>query len=143
MRKYLSVGMIIGMLALGGTTFTASAKGSNSTEPSNNFMLSLLSKDIQEAVSNYYKEENVSVGNPNSIFIKYGHDDNRGMVEILQSEKGHELASSYVVKVKITPQKKGMLGRDTITLGVEPENQTKGININMLDYKHTAVSKNN
>jgi hypothetical protein len=139
--KYLSVGMFIGMLAFGSTTFTASAEGTNSTEASNYFMLSLLSKDIQEAVSNYYKEENVSVGNPDSIFIKYGHDDNRGVVEVLQSEKGHELASSYVVKVKITPQKKGMLGRDTITFGVEPENQTKGIKINMLDYKHTAFSK--
>jgi hypothetical protein len=35
-----------------------------------------------------------------------------------------------------------MLGRDTITFGVEPENQqTKGIEINMLEYKHTAVAK--
>jgi hypothetical protein len=141
MRKYLSVGMMIGMLALGSTTFTASAKGSNSKEPSNNFMLSLLSEDIQEAVSYYYKEENVSVGSPDSIFIKYGHDDKKGVVEVLQSEKGHELPNSYVVKVKITPQKKGMLGRDTITFGVEPENQTKGIEVNMLDYKHTAVLK--
>lgn len=143
MRKFLGVGLMIGILALGSTTFTVSAKGSESKEPSNNFMLSLLSEDIQEAVSNYYKEENVSVGSPDSIFIKYGHDDNRGVVEVLQSEKGHELPNSYVVKVKITPQKKGMLGRDTITFGVEPEIQTKGIEVNMLDYQHTAVLKNN
>ncbi|MGJ7910465.1 DUF3888 domain-containing protein [Neobacillus sp. LXY-1] len=142
MKKYLCVGLIVGMLALGNSTFTANAKGSKGKEPSNNFMLSLLSKDIQLAVSNYYKEENVSVGSPDSIFIKYGHDDNKGVVEIFQSEKGHELPNSYVVKVNITPQKKGMLGRDTITFGIEPENQQdKGIEINMLDYKHIAISK--
>jgi len=142
MKKYLSIGLMLGILALGNSTSTVNAKGFNCNEPSNNFMLSLLSQDIQRAASKYYKTENVSVGNPDSIFIKYGHDNNKGAVEVLQSEKGHELTNSYVVKINITPQKKDMLGRDTITFGVEPESQqTKGIEINMLEYKHTAIAK--
>ncbi|MGP7815711.1 hypothetical protein [Niallia sp. 01092] len=81
--------------------------------------------------------------NSDSIFIKYGHDSKDiPVIEMVQSGKGHELPNSYVVKINVTPQKKGILGRDTITFGVEPNKNEKGnIEIRMLDYKHTAGSE--
>jgi hypothetical protein len=111
-------------------------------QANDHFMLSILSNEIQKAVANYYKEEQVSVGSPDSIFIKYGHDNHDDVVKLLQSEKGHELENSFVVKINVTPQRHGMLGRDTITFGVEPENKQGDIKINMLEYKHTALKNN-
>jgi hypothetical protein len=109
----------------------------NQVQVSDHFMLSLLSDEIRKSVANYYKEEKVSVGSPESIFIKYGHDDNKGLVEVFQSKKGHQLKNSFVVKVNVTPQKHGMLGRDTITFGVEPNNPKGNIEVKMLAYNPT------
>ncbi|WP_312755716.1 DUF3888 domain-containing protein [Rummeliibacillus suwonensis] len=138
-KLLLTVGLVVGSIATGGYSFAAKSQDSNnlnsSKQATDYFMLSLLSDKVNEAVSNYYKE-NVSIGNPDSIFIKYGQYTNISPVQVFISEKGNRLKNSFVVKVNVMPQKNGILGKDTITFGVE----TKGdIQIRMLDYKHTAL----
>ncbi|MBO2536471.1 DUF3888 domain-containing protein [Rummeliibacillus suwonensis] len=139
-KLLLTVGLVVGSIATtGGYSFAAKSQDSNnlnsSKQATDYFMLSLLSDKVNEAVSNYYKEK-VSIGNPDSIFIKYGQYTNISPVQVFISEKGNRLKNSFVVKVNVMPQKNGILGKDTITFGVE----TKGdIQIRMLDYKHTAL----
>ncbi|WP_445505935.1 DUF3888 domain-containing protein [Niallia sp. 03190] len=118
-------------------------KAKKSNEATDYFLLSLFSNEIRHSVAEHYKTDNVSFGSSDSIFIKYGHDSKDiPVVEMVQSGKGHELPNSYLVKINVTPQKKGILGRDTITFGVEPNKNEKGnIEIRMLDYKHTAPSE--
>jgi hypothetical protein len=138
MKKLLGIVLVIGLLTIGSHNSTVNAKDLNDEQASDHFLLSLLSDEIQKAVADYYKDEvgrGAHNGVPTSIFIKYGHDNKKHAVEVFQSEKGHELESSFVVKVNITPQKKGELGRDTITFGIEPDK----ISIKTLDYKHSPI----
>jgi hypothetical protein len=143
MKKLLCVGLVIGLLTVGGYTFTVHAQNSNDEQVSDYLILSILRDEMQKAVADYYQND-VGIGadgdTQTSIFIKYEHDNNKDLVEVLQSEKGHELEYSYVVRVNITPQKNGDLGRDTITFGIETEPE---LSVKMLNYKHSPIEQSN
>lgn len=130
---------IIAVLVIG-SSVTVQAQNSNkqdikdSQQVQDNFMTSLFEKEIKKSVSNYYKNK---VKNSDSVQITYqwSKDD---VVEVMQTEKGHVLENSYVIKFTIETYNNGKLGTDTITFGVEPLNQKGKTEVNMLKYDHKA-----
>ncbi|MGG3642016.1 DUF3888 domain-containing protein [Bacillus gobiensis] len=109
------------------------------------FMLELFSDEIRDAVANFYNEE---VGTSDSILIMYNWNaKDYEVVEIDQTEKGHILENSYVVKFTVVPQKNKILGTDSITFGVEPSNynprnkKEDNLVIKMLRYEHKDPPK--
>lgn len=95
------------------------------------FMLELFGDEIRNAVTKQYNDD--------SIFVSYDWwNKDYDVVEIDQSEKGHKLENSYVVKFTVKP---GNKGTDTITFGVEPPRNNEKLEINLLRYEHKAPLK--
>ena len=131
MKKILSFIFAICLFSLSGFSTNAAEVKNTPNQAADHLILSVLGNEINRAVASYYKQED-----PNSFFIKYGHGNSKDFVNVIQSEKGNELDYNYVVKVNITPQKKGALGKDTISFGIDQSNQSGNMKIKLLDYKH-------
>ncbi|MDE5055222.1 DUF3888 domain-containing protein [Niallia taxi] len=131
MKKILSIIFAIGLFSLSGFSTNAAEVRNTPNQAADHLILSVLGDEISKAVASYYKQDD-----PNSLFIVYGHGNSKDFVNVLQSEKGHELDTNYVVKVDITPQKKGILGKDTISFGIDQSSQSGNMKIKLLDYQH-------
>lgn len=109
----------------------------DSQQVEDQFMVSVFEKDIQKAVSNYYKENS---GTSESIMVMYNWNKDN-VVKILQSEKGQVLETPYVVQFVVNPYASGKLGSDTLTFGVIPKNQQGQLEVNLLEYNHKDPEK--
>ncbi|MBP3038699.1 DUF3888 domain-containing protein [Bacillaceae bacterium Marseille-Q3522] len=136
--KRLSI--LFSLLALFSITMTslvsANEKKSDNDVVKDSFLVSLFRDEIRKSVANYYKDE-VATADPDSIQIMYHWwKKDYNVVEVLQTENGHVLENTYVIKFTIVPQKKDPLGIDTIIFGVEPDNGKGELEVNMLKYEH-------
>jgi Protein of unknown function (DUF3888) len=109
------------------------------------FILDQFGDEMSQAVKDFYKKD--------SVRIQYRwHNKNYDVVEIDQSEKGHELGHPYVIKLTVDTyegNKMKKLGTDTITFGVSPLQFNKEFNeknlaaskVELLNYSHSEPSK--
>lgn len=108
------------------------------------FLLLQFNDEIKQAIKEYYKKDSIRVQ-------YYWWDKDYDVVEIDQSEKGHELSHPYVIKFTVLTydgNKSGQLGQDSITFGVSPLLFNKemdgrniaGSKVELLDYKHVKPS---
>lgn len=109
----------------------------DSQQVEDQFMVSVFEKDIQKAVSNYYKKNGT---NSESISIMYNWKKDN-VVKVLQSEKGQVLETPYVIQFMIETYNNGKLGSDTLTFGVVPKNQQGQLEVNLLKYNHKDPKK--
>lgn len=109
----------------------------DSQQVEDQFMVSVFEKDIQKAVSDYYKKNST---NSDSIRIMYNWNKDN-VVKILQSEKGQVLETPYVVQFVVNPYDNEKLGSDTLTFGVIPKNQQGQVEVNLLKYNHKDPEK--
>ncbi|MEH7748610.1 DUF3888 domain-containing protein [Neobacillus drentensis] len=100
------------------------------------FMLSAFHNQIDKAVSDFYKND--------SVTVTYLHPSQKNLVQVFQSEKGYDLGYPYVVKITVNSSDgTKRLGTDTITFGTSLplENQDENvaaITTKVIDFKHTA-----
>jgi opacity protein-like surface antigen len=100
------------------------------------FMLSAFQNQIDKALSDYYKND--------SITVTYLHPSQKDFVQVFQSEKGNDLGYPYVVKVTVNSSEGAKrLGTDTITFGISTSLENQDVNVTaittkVIDFKHTA-----
>ncbi|NQD65722.1 DUF3888 domain-containing protein [Bacillus haikouensis] len=106
----------------------------DSDQAADYFMLSAFQNQIDKAVSDYYKND--------SVTVTYSHPSQKNLVQVFQSEKGYDLGYPYVVKITVhSSDGTKRLGTDTITFGTSTplENQDENvaaITTKMIDFKH-------
>ncbi|MFD2046470.1 hypothetical protein ACFSTA_19180 [Ornithinibacillus salinisoli] len=147
--KKLSVLPFLFIFTLSVTFSSVSAEKTNNHDSTgkeqifDHYLLSEFNNEISKAVEDFYQEE--------SIMIQFDWWDKKyDVVEIDQSEKGHELDYKYngkkqqfnfVIEFTVLPYTDKLLGTDTITFGVQQdenlENQAK-----LLNYEHRKPTKN-
>lgn len=121
-----------------GSSMTVQAQNTKLSAPESQqvedqFMVSMFEKDIQKAVSNYYKKN----GKSESITLMYNWNKDN-VVNVLQSEKGHVLKAPYEIQFIVDSYSNGKLGTETVTFGVIPENQQGQLEVKLVSYKHKA-----
>lgn len=123
---------IFALLLLGTNIDSADAKTANKLD---NLILSLMNEPIEKAVTAYYKDDTARVQ-------YYGAKGNN-VIDVDQSEKGHNLKAFHVVKVHIRAENNHkILGNDTLTFGVTPTAAPNlGTKIELLSYDHNANDK--
>lgn len=100
------------------------------------FMLSAFQNQIDKALSDFYKND--------SVTVTYLHPSQKDLVQVFQSEKGNDLGYPYVVKVTVNSSKgTKRLGTDTITFGTSIPLENQDVNVTaittkVIDFKHTA-----
>ncbi|KSU63672.1 hypothetical protein AS034_05340 [[Bacillus] enclensis] len=100
------------------------------------FILSAFQNQIGKAVSDYYKND--------SVTVTYLHPSQKDLVQVFQSEKGTDLGYPYVVKVTVNSSDgTKRLGTDTITFGTSTPLENKDVNVaaittKVIDFKHNA-----
>ena len=112
-----------------------------------NFFLKLYQDEISTAVKGYYNDDSIRIGYD-------WWDKNYDVVELLQSEKGREYTSSYLLKFTVLTysayvpkEKTKYLGIDTITFGVEPILNNKELNpkgqpvVKFINFQHNNPPK--
>lgn len=107
----------------------------DSDQVSDYFMLSLYRNQIDKALSDFYKND--------SVTVTYLHPSQKKLVQVFQSEKGYNLGYPYVVKITVNSSLGAKrLGTDTITFGTSFPlgNQNKdveAISTKVIDFEHT------
>lgn len=92
-------------------------------------ILSLMNKEIGNAVANYYKDD--------SARVQYHWTKDYDVVELDQTEKGHTLKALFEVKIHIKVENNNnVLGVDTLTFGITPKPIGEESKIELLNYKH-------
>jgi hypothetical protein len=110
-------------------------------QASDQLYLALFESRIREAIANYYKDD--------SIHWQYSWwAKDYDVVEVDQSEKGHELAKPFVIKFTVLTYKDSRaLGTDAITFGVtpgdslSPNEKHHNTKIKLLDFQHQNPKK--
>jgi hypothetical protein len=103
------------------------------------FMLSAFQNQIDKALSDYYKND--------SVTVTYLHPSQKDLVQVFQSEKGNDLGYPYVVKVTVNSSEgTKRLGTDTITFGTSIPLENQDVNVTtiaskVIDFKHTAPNE--
>lgn len=121
--------IMFALLLLGTNIGSADAKTANKYD---NIILSLMNEPIKKAVITYYKDD--------AARIQYYGANGNNVIDVDQSEKGHNLKAFQVVKVHIRAENNHkILGDDTLTFGVTPTAAPDlGTNIKLLSYDHHA-----
>jgi hypothetical protein len=126
----------VGMHALAETRQKHKHDSAGMEQASDHLYLALFESKIRNAIANYYKDD--------SIHWQYNWwAKEYDVVEVDQSEKGHELANPFVIKFTVLTYKNSKaLGTDSITFGVTPgdslspnekHHKTK---IELLEFQH-------
>lgn len=150
--KKLAILVFLSMLVVSVTFSSTSAEKTNNHDSTgkeqifDQYLLSEFNNEIFKAIKEFYKDESI-------MGIQFDCWDKQiDVVEIEQTEKGHELEYNYngkkeqfdfVIKFTILPYKDKVIGTDTITFGIQEAANMKEENIvKVLNYDHKKPPKN-